>query len=179
MTNTSEALNFKRYSVLLLENQHSLLEIDDSTVYIRTSGLLSPPSKSEPSKFLKFPSLRLSQASIVTPYFNPAAPLYQILEKNDIRSLTVVTSSQKCNGFFGAAGLPGTIPSLYDLIKLKFLDLTARPILPSIQGLEYVFAFSRERWTFHSKALFLKGRDVMIGVFGSSNYGIFVIFESD
>ena len=81
----------------------------------------------------------------------------------------------QANGFFGAHGVSGAIPSAYICLANQFMqDVEDKGQRSRIRLLEY----TREGWTFHAKGLWCSPVNACqpnLTVIGSSNFGLFII----
>lgn len=166
-------LSFKELSPKLLERFSAGLTIP--VIHTCVTGLLSEPIVDDILTRLVPHDIRYTTAWLMTPYLNPPQDLMDFMNARRIETLNVVSSAQACNGFWGARGLASLIPKLYDSLKLRFLQFRSRPSLPRAAGEEFLLAFSRKEWTFHSKTLMFCGQGVAAVICGSSNFGIYVV----
>jgi len=116
-------------------------------------------------------SLPGGRLSLASPYFN-IAPAYRDLLTRDGQSchLQVLTAHPTANGFHGAKGLRGHIPSLYLLALESFWRHVQHTDRGSTVSL---WEWLRPGWTFHAKGLWFApdGGPVTISAVGSPNWG--------
>jgi CDP-diacylglycerol--glycerol-3-phosphate 3-phosphatidyltransferase len=115
--------------------------------------------------------------------------------------VNIIVASPESNGFFGASGLSGYIPSLYNLciilcllgfcFDLSFVFFFFRSDFPALMEFAnasrhdtkiQLFEYAMEKWTFHAKGLWISGADTvenmnskeLVTLIGSSNYSMMV-----
>lgn len=98
---------------------------------------------------------------------------------NHKRDKWLLTNRVQANGFYGARGVSGAIPSAYTYIAEEFArDVESRGQQSRVRLLEY----SRPGWTFHAKGLWccqpLAGGLPHLTVIGSSNFGQYSLMIS-
>uniref|UniRef100_A0A158P9N6 CDP-diacylglycerol--glycerol-3-phosphate 3-phosphatidyltransferase n=1 Tax=Angiostrongylus cantonensis TaxID=6313 RepID=A0A158P9N6_ANGCA len=82
-------------------------------------------------------------------------------------SMDIITAAPKANGFFGATGTSGYIPSIYSRISESVLQLKKRYNRSNVNLYEYY----RDGWTFHAKGLWVETATETASLMGSSNFG--------
>ncbi|VDM56710.1 unnamed protein product [Angiostrongylus costaricensis] len=82
-------------------------------------------------------------------------------------SMDIITAAPKANGFFGATGTSGYIPSIYSRVSESVLQLKKRYNRSNVNLYEYY----RDGWTFHAKGLWVETATETASLIGSSNFG--------
>lgn len=111
-----------------------------------------------------------SKAFLSSAYFNFTSEYTSSVLNSKCNSIQVVTSSPRCNGFFGSQGSSRFIPNIYSLMERIFFNkIQESKRSNDIQILEYK---RDDGWTYHAKGLWLLDQDkVPITMIGSSNFG--------
>uniref|UniRef100_A0A914HNJ4 CDP-diacylglycerol--glycerol-3-phosphate 3-phosphatidyltransferase n=1 Tax=Globodera rostochiensis TaxID=31243 RepID=A0A914HNJ4_GLORO len=93
--------------------------------------------------------------TLMTAYFNLSDTYADLILHKCRFPVNIVFASPKANGFLGADGLSGHIPSLYEHCALAFVRRT----LQANQADRLAFAeWVRPGWTFHAKGLWVEER---------------------
>ncbi|CAJ0590496.1 unnamed protein product [Cylicocyclus nassatus] len=100
-------------------------------------------------------------------YFNCIKEYEHLIFSEGKYSMDVVTAAPKANGFFGAAGLSGYVPSMYSWVSKRILRLKEKYSRNDVNLYEY----HREGWTFHAKGLWVEKPAQTATLVGSSNFG--------
>ncbi|KJH53423.1 phospholipase D domain protein [Dictyocaulus viviparus] len=100
-------------------------------------------------------------------YFNCIKEYEELMFTKGQYAMNIVTAAPKANGFFGAAGISGYIPSMYSSILQSFLRSKKRYNTTSVNMYEY----HRDGWTFHAKGLWIETATQTATLIGSSNFG--------
>lgn len=110
-----------------------------------------------------------STLRLATGYFNLTERYSNIILNNQSSRFDLLVASPKVNGFYGAEGISGVIPTVYTHLLRQFF-LRVGPSHGHIQVGEY----ERPHWTFHGKGLWL-WRDGQpwpcLSFIGSPNFG--------
>eukprot|EP00039_Didymoeca_costata_P006574 m.91448 g.91448 ORF g.91448 m.91448 type:complete len:464 (-) comp13304_c0_seq4:131-1522(-) len=105
-----------------------------------------------------------------TGYFN-IDEAYKTAIYSSLCTLNIMCASPQANGFFGAKGIRGHVPSVYTYFEsLFFNELKIRHASARVVLVEYL----RAGWTFHAKGLwlYLHGNNYpSVSFIGSSNFG--------
>ncbi|KAI6228817.1 CDP-diacylglycerol--glycerol-3-phosphate 3-phosphatidyltransferase [Aphelenchoides fujianensis] len=108
--------------------------------------------------------------TIATGYFNFDPKYADLVLRSPASSQSVLLAAPEANGFYGASGISGAIPSLYVYLSLLF-HRQVREFRRSID----LFEFHRPGWSFHGKGIWIEPKDARAGwaatVVGSSNFG--------
>ncbi|KAH6942090.1 hypothetical protein HPB50_000665 [Hyalomma asiaticum] len=91
-----------------------------------------------------------STLRLATGYFNLTERYSDIILNNQSSRFDLLVASPKVNGFYGAEGISGVIPTVYTLLLRQFFQR----IGPS-HGHVKVGEYERPQWTFHGKGLWL------------------------
>ncbi|KHJ90778.1 phospholipase D domain protein [Oesophagostomum dentatum] len=108
-------------------------------------------------------SLSLTMAS---GYFNCIKEYEHLIFEEGKYSMDIVTAAPKANGFFGAAGPSGYVPSMYSWVCERVLELKRKHSRNDVNLYEY----HRDGWTFHAKGLWMEMPTQTATLVGSSNF---------
>ncbi|WKY10550.1 hypothetical protein Q1695_002707 [Nippostrongylus brasiliensis] len=100
-------------------------------------------------------------------YFNCIDDYERLIFAEGAYSMDIITAAPMANGFFGAAGLSGYIPSMYSWVSHNVLLLKEKYGRSGVKLYEYY----RDGWTFHAKGLWVDTPGQTATLVGSSNYG--------
>ncbi|KAL6741797.1 hypothetical protein Aduo_015015 [Ancylostoma duodenale] len=100
-------------------------------------------------------------------YFNCIKEYEQLIFSEGKYSMDIVTAAPKANGFFGAAGPSGYIPSMYSWVCERILQMKEKYGRNDVNLYEY----HRDGWTFHAKGLWVDTPAQTATLVGSSNFG--------
>ncbi|RWS21786.1 CDP-diacylglycerol--glycerol-3-phosphate 3-phosphatidyltransferase-like protein, partial [Leptotrombidium deliense] len=105
---------------------------------------------------------------LTTGYFNLTKEyLSIILNQKSTQTFDILMASEAANGFYGAKGIMGNIPSVYTQLAKKFMKTVNMHKLNI--GL---WSFNRNSWTFHAKGMWLLlNCNVFMTTIGSPNFG--------
>ncbi|KAE9416621.1 hypothetical protein Angca_009704, partial [Angiostrongylus cantonensis] len=114
-------------------------------------------------------SLQASDITITmaSGYFNCIREYEKLMFTEGKYSMDIITAAPKANGFFGATGTSGYIPSIYSRISESVLQLKKRYNRSNVNLYEYY----RDGWTFHAKGLWVETATETASLMGSSNFG--------
>ncbi|XP_069786107.1 CDP-diacylglycerol--glycerol-3-phosphate 3-phosphatidyltransferase, mitochondrial isoform X2 [Narcine bancroftii] len=111
-----------------------------------------------------------SRIYLTSGYFN-LTQTYMNLILRTSADYQILLASPEVNGFFGAQGVAGAIPSAYVYIARQFYN---RVCLNGLQGRIMLHEYFRKGWTFHAKGLwyYLSGSKwPCLTLIGSPNFG--------
>ncbi|OQV19300.1 CDP-diacylglycerol--glycerol-3-phosphate 3-phosphatidyltransferase, mitochondrial [Hypsibius exemplaris] len=104
-------------------------------------------------------------------YFNLTRSYRQLILSQTQASYNILMASPRANGFFGAEGVSGNIPSMYvQIAKTFFMAIHGHAQQHRIKLFEYY----RDKWTYHVKGLWatLHGEQYpSLTLVGSPNFG--------
>ncbi|KAK5968904.1 CDP-diacylglycerol--glycerol-3-phosphate 3-phosphatidyltransferase [Trichostrongylus colubriformis] len=100
-------------------------------------------------------------------YFNCIEEYERLIFAQGEYSMDIITAAPKANGFFGAAGLSGYVPSMYSWVSAGVLQLKEKYKRNTVNMYEYY----RDGWTFHAKGLWIETPGHTATLIGSSNFG--------
>lgn len=106
---------------------------------------------------------------MATGYFNLTQRYADLILGNTASKFDLLVASPKANGFYGAEGLSGTIPTVYTLLLRQFFSR-----IGTSESHVTVAEYERARWTFHGKGLWLWRRAQpwpCVSLVGSPNFG--------
>lgn len=116
-----------------------------------------------------------STLRLATGYFNLTERYSNIILHNQSSRFDLLVASPKVNGFYGAEGMSGVIPTVYTLLLRQFFQRVG-PSHTHVQVGEY----ERPQWTFHGKGLWL-WRDghpwPCLSLIGSPNFGFRSVYQ--
>ncbi|KAI6199767.1 CDP-diacylglycerol--glycerol-3-phosphate 3-phosphatidyltransferase [Aphelenchoides besseyi] len=107
--------------------------------------------------------------TFATGYFNFDDKYSDLIIRQSQFPSSIILAAPDANGFFGARGISGGIPSLYVYISLLFYRKVQELFKPIT-----MYEWSRSGWSFHAKGIWIEPRDStewFATVIGSSNYG--------
>ncbi|KAI6237060.1 CDP-diacylglycerol--glycerol-3-phosphate 3-phosphatidyltransferase [Aphelenchoides besseyi] len=107
--------------------------------------------------------------TFATGYFNFDDKYSDLIIRQSRLPSSIMLAAPDANGFFGARGISGGIPSLYVYISLLFYRKVQELCKPIT-----MYEWSRPGWSFHAKGIWIEPRDSTewsATVIGSSNYG--------
>lgn len=110
-----------------------------------------------------------STLRLATGYFNLTERYSNIILNNKSSCFHLLVASPKVNGFYGAEGVSGVIPTVYTLLLRQFFSR----VWPSHSHVQ-VGEYERPHWTFHGKGLWLwkDGQPwPCLSLIGSPNFG--------
>lgn len=97
-------------------------------------------------------------------YLNIPPRLLKVINDSGLK-LDVLTSSPRCNGFYGANNVSKYLPDAYSYLEMKLLEK-----FPNIR----IFEYNRPGWTFHAKGFWadfkFKSSTWSVCTIGSSNF---------
>ncbi|EYB82279.1 hypothetical protein Y032_0363g3535 [Ancylostoma ceylanicum] len=99
-------------------------------------------------------------------YFNCIKEYEQLIFSEGKYSMDIVTAAPKANGFFGAAGPSGYVPSMYSWVCERILRMKEKYARDDVNLYEY----HRDGWTFHAKGLWVDTPEQTATLVGSSNF---------
>lgn len=114
---------------------------------------------------------------IATGYFNLTRKYSSsIVNENAKSNVAILVAAPKANGFFGARGISGAVPTAYSELARRFYErcVWANRIAHNQGEKESgvsLFEFERPGWTFHAKGLWLRSRSSLMSLVGSPNFG--------
>jgi CDP-diacylglycerol--glycerol-3-phosphate 3-phosphatidyltransferase len=111
-----------------------------------------------------------STAFLASGYFNIPQTYTDIL-MSSLNNWNILAASPKANGFYGAKGVAGHVPSMYVYFASQFLKKTFES---SKQNNIKYFEYYRPNWTFHGKGLWFYPKSSplpLVSLVGSSNFG--------
>ncbi|KAI3662028.1 hypothetical protein MP638_005476 [Amoeboaphelidium occidentale] len=105
-------------------------------------------------------------------YFN-LTDVYQKLILASVNPVRILVSSEESNGFFGAKGIAGYVPSVYSHLLSSFMEQVRSE---SKENKISVYEYTREGWSFHAKGFWLYRNDIdeltpFATAIGSPNFG--------
>lgn len=104
------------------------------------------------------------RAHLSTAYLNIPPRLLRVIKDSGLK-LDVLTSSPKCNGFYGANNVAKYLPDAYSYLEMKLLESN-----PNIR----IYEYNRPNWTFHAKGFWanfkFKSSTWSVTTIGSSNF---------
>ncbi|CAN7939776.1 unnamed protein product, partial [Ixodes hexagonus] len=106
---------------------------------------------------------------LATGYFNLTQHYADLIFRNTASRFDLLVASPRVNGFYGAEGLSGLIPTVYTLLLRQFFSRIGKA-----ESHVTVGEYERERWTFHAKGLWLwRGTQPWpcVSLIGSPNFG--------
>ncbi|KAL6741796.1 hypothetical protein Aduo_015015 [Ancylostoma duodenale] len=106
-------------------------------------------------------------------YFNCIKEYEQLIFSEGKYSMDIVTAAPKANGFFGAAGPSGYIPSMYSWVCERILQMKEKYGRNDVNLYEY----HRDGWTFHAKGLWVDTPAQTATLVGSSNFATSDMFS--
>uniref|UniRef100_A0A131Z4L7 CDP-diacylglycerol--glycerol-3-phosphate 3-phosphatidyltransferase n=1 Tax=Rhipicephalus appendiculatus TaxID=34631 RepID=A0A131Z4L7_RHIAP len=116
-----------------------------------------------------------STLRLATGYFNLTERYSNIILNNQSSRFDLLVASPKVNGFYGAEGISGVIPTVYTLLLRQFFQRVG-PSHAHVRVGEY----ERPQWTFHGKGLWL-WRDghpwPCLSLIGSPNFGFRSVYQ--
>jgi CDP-diacylglycerol---glycerol-3-phosphate 3-phosphatidyltransferase len=119
---------------------------------------------------------------IATGYFNLTEKYSSaISNKNNKSAITMLIAAPKANGFYGARGISGAVPTAYSELARRFYEKCVqtgriynknndKDTSQNGQGVS-LFEYQRPGWTFHGKGLWLQSPFSMLSLVGSPNFG--------
>ncbi|CAN8030803.1 unnamed protein product [Ixodes persulcatus] len=106
---------------------------------------------------------------LATGYFNLTQRYADLILGNTASKFDLLVASPKVNGFYGAEGLSGVIPTVYTLLLRQFFSRIGKS-----ESHVTVGEYERANWTFHAKGLWLwRGSQPWpcVSLVGSPNFG--------
>ncbi|KAK6059173.1 hypothetical protein COOONC_03200, partial [Cooperia oncophora] len=100
-------------------------------------------------------------------YFNCIEDYERLIFSEGEYPMDIITAAPKANGFFGAAGVSGYVPSMYSWVAASVLQLREKYGRNAVNLYEYY----RDGWTFHAKGIWVETPTVTATLVGSSNFG--------
>ncbi|XP_064471512.1 CDP-diacylglycerol--glycerol-3-phosphate 3-phosphatidyltransferase, mitochondrial-like [Ornithodoros turicata] len=110
-----------------------------------------------------------SKVHLATGYFNLTSRYAQLLQNNASCNFRLLLASPQVNGFYGAKGASGWIPTMYTWLARQFWE----GLGPSRQHIEMA-EYEHPGWTFHSKGLWYQAPGQpkpCLTLIGSPNFG--------
>ena len=114
--------------------------------------------------------VRPSHVCFTSGYFNITDQYAELIAKGSA-SFDIFTASPEANGFLGAAGFSGYVPSMYICLVKKFYEILLDSKRESAVQL---WEYTRPNWTYHAKGLwFYEDPNSLptLTMIGSPNYG--------
>lgn len=112
-----------------------------------------------------------STIKLASGYFNLTDQYMDIIIQGSLANYDILMASPQVNGFYGASGVAGSIPSAYTYIAKKFYErLQLQKEETRVKLMEYY----KDKWTFHVKGLwyYLPGEKLpSLSLIGSPNFG--------
>merc|ERR1712013_75190 len=106
-----------------------------------------------------------------TGYFNLTDTYIEDMLEHSQASFKLLMAHPQANGFLGARGLAGGIPSAYTLLSKNFWNLV---LSRNMQDRIKMFEYKRDGWTYHAKGLWYSSSASVfpcLTMVGSPNYG--------
>lgn len=118
-----------------------------------------------------------SLIKLASGYFNLTNHFMDIILRSSKATYSLLVASPKVNGFFGASGFAGAIPSAYTYIAKQFFH---RIMKSGEQNRILLHEYEREAWTFHVKGLwYYKPQENLpsVTLIGSPNFGYRSVYK--
>jgi len=116
---------------------------------------------------------------IASPYISFMKPLIlsflDFLRNNSNNSLTIIAPSPYSHGFHNATGIKSIVPKLHIESQNNIMNNMKANIYNCNDNILRLLEFNREKWTFHSKGIWIFDKDnskiPFLSYIGSSNFG--------
>lgn len=118
-----------------------------------------------------------SLIKLASGYFNLTDHFMDIILRYSKATYSLLVASPKVNGFFGASGFAGAIPSAYTYIAKQFFYRIMRS---GEQNRILLHEYERDAWTFHVKGLwYYKPQENLpsVTLIGSPNFGYRSVYK--
>ncbi|GIY96968.1 CDP-diacylglycerol--glycerol-3-phosphate 3-phosphatidyltransferase, mitochondrial [Caerostris extrusa] len=118
-----------------------------------------------------------SHIKLASGYFNLTSHYMNIILKSSKSFFSLLVASPKVNGFYGAKGVSGAIPSAYTQIAKNFFS---KVLNHRQQNRIELCEYERPSWTFHVKGLWYykpNARLPLVTFIGSPNFGYRSVYK--